>query len=96
MLGKSQKTILTHLSKLTLATGVAWQATENGSIIVSFPATEANQPGVGNKSCQPPPQDAHDSQYPENSPTSYFPAQIMGYITYNDDLDRPNMDENTG
>lgn len=94
MLGKSEKTVLIHLSKLTSATGMTWNAMENGSIVVNFPAPVANQPGVQNRSCQLPSQEDLDSQHPVEPPTSYFPARIMGYITYNDDVDRLTIDEN--
>ncbi len=77
-----------HLSQLADISALTCRSAVNGKIIISFPEEPTT---ISEKPMQP--QNHTDSQFHTAEdqgvpdPPSYFPHQIMGYLTFQEDLD---------
>jgi hypothetical protein len=84
--GKSQVTILRHLSQLKSISALDWRSTEDGKIIISFhdglsdiPEPSVGFPGITDST-------AVNTNNQDLSPVAhYFPPRILGYLSYHAD-----------
>jgi hypothetical protein len=84
--GKSQATLYRHMSQLRRLSILLWHSTARGSIILFFPdessempESRSEPPDNPNSKCQK----TESSELPD--PYSYFPARILGYLSYQED-----------
>jgi hypothetical protein len=91
--GKRQATLYRHMSQLRHLGALSWHTTESGLIIVSFfdePPKERRS--MSDQSMIPTSKipaanilDSTISRLPD--PSSYFPARILGYLSFQEDLE---------
>ena len=93
--GKSQATIYGHMSLLRSLSALQWRSTGQGTIIVSFPEEPSDKPIYRSR-----PPNFQDSKILNSiktelpDPPSYFPAQILGYLSFQEDEERfSNVEE---
>ena len=86
--GKNQATLLNILSRLKSISSLDWCSTGNGRIIISFPDELSDKPKRSVDILNLPDFKVDNSEtrkVPE--PAFYFPAKILGYLSYQEDDD---------
>jgi hypothetical protein len=87
--GKSQATLYGHMSLLRSMEALRWRSTGQGKIIVSFPEEPSGKPIYHSGPPNYPDSKFLNSMKSEMpDPPSYFPAQILGYLTFQEDKER--------
>jgi hypothetical protein len=79
-----------HLANLQGLAALSLRSDGNGKLVVSFPEPPALKPAQpAMRSGLPTPSPSSILTKEASSPASYFPRQILGYITYSDKPDIP-------
>jgi hypothetical protein len=89
IIGKSQATLYRHMSLLRYMDALCWRSTGKGTIKFSFPEEPLGKPKYQSGPPNLPDSKVLNSINPElPDPPSYFPAQILGYLTFQEDEER--------
>lgn len=84
--GKGKSTLYAHMSHLRAVSALRWRSAGQDTIIISFP----DEPTKDNVNINEPPNfpDSKMTDYRNTDldpPSSYFPAQILGYLSIQDE-----------